>query len=377
VRFTCGVTYAEWGYVLKVLHIIDQMGLGGAQTLIEGILKGGNSDIYCYVLRINHLRAITLENMTCRNSNSCLYDIWTIPELKKIITEKNIQILHCHLLESFFMGYLLKKFFFNNIKLIYHEHGRVFSNRATYKLYLKSTYGDTDLSIAVSEATKEKLIQYTQRAEEKIRVIYNFVDFDKFNVENRKKHFNNLNLKIKKNNNDFVLGFAARIIERKGWLDLLLALKSLQIENIKLLIVGEGAESKKLQTTIEKLNLNNEVRYLGFIDDILDFYACLDCFVIPSHWEPMGLTEIEAQACGIPVIASNTKGLNEIIRDKETGLLFEPRNVKDLEEKILLMYNDKDLRKKLIKNSLVEVRKYSREYYMDELFSVYNELLSN
>ena len=141
--------------------------------------------------------------------------------------------------------------------------------------------------------------------------------------------------------------------------------------------MGEGAESKKLQFTIEKLNLNNHVQYLGFIDDILDFYACLDCFVIPSHWEPMGLTEIEAQACGIPVIASNTKGLNEIIRDKETGLLFEPRNVKDLEEKILLMYNDKDLRKKLIKNSLVEVRKYSREYYMDELFSVYNELLSN
>ena len=157
-------------------------------------------------------------------------------------------------------------------------------------------------------------------------------------------------------NNDFVLGFAARIIERKGWLDLLLAFRSLQKENIKLLIVGDGAESKKLQSTIEKLNLNNQVQYLGFIDDILDFYACLDCFVIPSHWEPMGLTEIEAQACGIPVIASNTEGLNEIIRDKETGLLFEPKNVKDLEENILRMKNDTDLRGKLIKNSLLEVK---------------------
>lgn len=91
----------------------------------------------------------------------------------------------------------------------------------------------------------------------------------------------------------------------------------------------------------------------------------------------MGLTEIEAQACGIPVIACNTEGLNEIIQDKETGLLFEPKNVKDLEEKILRMKNDTDLRSKLIKNSLLEVEKYSRAHYMDELFSVYNELLSN
>lgn len=90
----------------------------------------------------------------------------------------------------------------------------------------------------------------------------------------------------------------------------------------------------------------------------------------------MGLTEIEAQACGISVIASNSDGLNEIVLDRKTGLLFEPKNVKDLEEKIRLMKNDKDLRNELVANSLVEVRKYSREHYLDELLNVYSGLLS-
>jgi L-malate glycosyltransferase len=355
------------------------MGLGGAQTLVAGIIEGceASDDIYCYVLRRNDLRLINLRNTICRNSNSCLYDTLSIPELKRLISQKNIQILHCHLLESFFLGYLLKKLYFKHIKLIYHEHGRIFSNRTTYKLFLKLTYENTDLSIAVSKATRRKIIEYTQREEEKIKVIYNFVDLDKFNTENCNVNSNKLNHKFNIKSDDFVFGFAARIIKRKGWLDLLLAFKSIEDKNVKLLIVGDGVESQKLQSTIEKLNLNDKVYYLGYVDDILDFYSCLDCFVIPSHWEPMGLTEIEAQACGIPVIASNTEGLNEIVLDKETGLLFEPKNVKDLEEKIKLMKNDTDLRNKLITNGLLNVRRYSRERYLNELYAVYNELLSN
>ena len=195
------------------------MGLGGAQTLIAGIVKGCKLDpVYCYVLRKNHLRSINLKNTICRNSNSCLYDTFAIPELRKIISEKQIQILHCHLLESFFMGYLLKKLYFKNIKLIYHEHGRIFSNREAYKLYLKLTYEDTDLSIAVSKATKEKLIKYTQREEEKIKVIYNFVDFDNFNVENRTRHSNKLNLKFKENLRTSYLDLLPELLKEKAGL---------------------------------------------------------------------------------------------------------------------------------------------------------------
>ncbi len=91
----------------------------------------------------------------------------------------------------------------------------------------------------------------------------------------------------------------------------------------------------------------------------------------------MGLTEIEAQACGIPVIASNTEGLNEVVLDGETALLFEPENIKELEEKIRLMKNDKVLRNKLIINGLLNVKKYTREHYLDELFTVYRDLISN
>ncbi len=68
---------------MRVLHIIDQMGLGGAQTLVAGVIEGCGvlDDIYCYVLRKNDLRLINLRNTVNRNVSSCIYDIFAIPEL--------------------------------------------------------------------------------------------------------------------------------------------------------------------------------------------------------------------------------------------------------------------------------------------------------
>ncbi len=111
---------------------------------------------------------------------------------------------------------------------------------------MKLTDENVDLSIAVSKATKEKLIEYTQRDDEKIKVMYNFVDLEKFNLQNCKINSKELKTKLKITSDYFIVGFAARIIKRKGWLDLLLAFKSIENENIKLLISGVGPESRKL-----------------------------------------------------------------------------------------------------------------------------------
>ncbi len=97
----------------------------------------------------------------------------------------------------------------------------------------------------------------------------------------------------------------------------------------------------------------------------------IDCFAMPSHWEPLGITEIEAQACSIPIIASDVEGLNEVVSNKKNGLLFKPKDEKDLAEKIELMEKNKELRERLIKNGLHSVKRYSLEEYILSLEKIY------
>ena len=89
---------------------------------------------------------------------------------------------------------------------------------------------------------------------------------------------------------------------------------------------------------IKKYNLSDNILYLGYQSRMVWFYSILDIFVIPSHWEPMGLTELEAQAMRIPVIASDIVGsAYEYIKDGENGFVFSvsrPDTLKLIIEKI-------------------------------------------
>jgi len=83
---------------------------------------------------------------------------------------------------------------------------------------------------------------------------------------------------------------------------------------------------------------------------------------------------LEAQACGIPVLASNVEGLNEIIQDMETGILFEKGNFQKIAEKIELLVGNEVLKKRLINNSIANAQNYSLNEYIKNLKKIYSEL---
>lgn len=360
---------------MKVLHLIDHLGIGGAQTVVTGILTRDREQD-CFAIRNKKASAVNIDNVYCSMSKSKLkLNVLTLFKIKKLILQNNYPILHCHLFAGYLYGYLLKRLWFPAIKLIFHEHGQIFRKQKLYDSFLNYSPNKVDLFIAVSEATKRKLIENAGIPENKIKVLYNFVDLEKFSPEVLGTYDRNgQREKLGINEEDFVIGFAGRLIERKGWRELCLAMKSHENRNIKLLIAGVGLEAKKLQYMIKELDMKREVIYLGLVNDILKFYSCIDCFIIPSHWEPLGITEIEAQACGIPIIATNVEGLNEVVSDKKTGLLFKPKNEKELAEKIELIERDKDLREKLVENGLFSVKKYSLDNYLIILGGFYAEV---
>jgi len=187
---------------------------------------------------------------------------------------------------------------------------------------------------------------------EKIHVILGGVDTGMFkplyNERRRlKKLFNVENM--------FVLLSLAHLIKRKGFDDAIRALTDLQdIEDICLLIAGEGPEKPTLIKLAKVLHLKNRVRFLGFVPSniLLNVYNVADVFVAPfkilgRDMEGFPLVVQEAQACGVPVISTHTAGVPELVENGKTGFLVNMNSPREIAEKVRMLYEDRRLRKKL------------------------------
>ena len=357
----------------RVLHIIDHMGLGGAQRVLEGLISHSkNEGWFFYSLK---KCPQTHNNLFYRNSY-WKYDFFSLFELKNLIQNNDIRILHCYLKKAFIFGYLLKILCFPDIILIFHEHGKIEGYLNIW--FHNFVWKRVDLFIAVSEATRGRMMKNTNIPENRIKILFNYVNLDRFNPINIKK-FDRVSEKkrFEIENADFVVGFTGRIVKGKGWRELLLAFQSLKSKNIQLLIAGTGPEKHHLLDSVRKMNLKPQVKYIGYVDDILQFYCCIDAFIMPSHWEGLPMAALEAQACGIPVLASNVEGLNEIIKDMETGILFEKGSFQDIVENIELIFNDEKLKDRIIAKGIQNAEKFSIIEYLKNLRNLYYELCKN
>jgi len=356
---------------IKVLQIIDHLGLGGAQIVAKGIFEAFQDEaMSLYALRSTpNQMLIDNENVRIADTQN-KYDVKSFFQAAKLIKSTGAETLHCHLEKATALGILLKTTLCRKTKLIVHEHGRVFENRGCYNPMLRLFKNVVDTFIAVSHATKQKLIENAGIEPGKIAVLHNFVDVQRFQRSSKDRSSKPAE------KDSFVVGFAGRLIKRKGWEELLRAASLLKdtAPQIHFLIAGDGPDRKKLLPLMKKLDVGACVEYIGLVSDMVKFYNSLDCLVIPSLWEPMGIVAIEAQACGVPVIASDTGGLAEVVTNGENGLLFENRNVEDLVNKINLINKNKLLRRKITETAEQTVKKYSLANYTNALRSIYKEL---
>lgn len=157
----------------------------------------------------------------------------------------------------------------------------------------------------------------------------------------------------------FVLLSLGRHVKRKGFDDAIKALAHLQdIEDIRLLIVGEGPQKPTLVKLAKALHLENKVQFLGFVPSKIlpHIYNVADVFSAPfkilgRDMEGFPLVVQEAQACGVPVISTNTAGVPELIENGKTGFLVNMNSPKEIAEKVRMLYEDRRLRKKLASNA--------------------------
>jgi D-inositol-3-phosphate glycosyltransferase len=181
-----------------------------------------------------------------------------------------------------------------------------------------------------------------------------------------------------------VLLFAGRLQPFKG-LDLLLhAMTNLPNHGITRLLVvggnaGKGDELAKMNSLVKELGISNMVGFVGAVEhkNMPKFYNAADICVIPSYHESFGMVALEALASGTPVVASRVGGLATIVKDGETGYLFEERSPETLATYLCLLMSENEIRNSMAKAARQSVMKYNWSSTARRLFRVYQELLDN
>lgn len=289
--------------------------------------------------------------------------------MNSFVTVKKINpdIVHIQTIFLALSGLLIKKFL-HKPYVVYGRGSDVYFSWRFKNLISKPILKNADAVIALTEDMKREVQKIYDR---EVFVIPNGIDLERF--ENLSKEVSRKRLKIKEA--EKIIIFVGGLRPVKGVKYLIEAMKIVmdKNENTSLFIVGDGEERGYLESLVRNLNIERYVTFIGKVpnEDIPEYMVASDVFVLPSLSEGFPVTVVEAMASGLPIVATNVRGLPEIIKSGEKGFLVESKNANEIAEKVLLLLEDDVLRERISKNNREEVKKYSWENVVEKLEGVY------
>jgi N-acetyl-alpha-D-glucosaminyl L-malate synthase BshA len=209
---------------------------------------------------------------------------------------------------------------------------------ASYEPVVTFSINQSDGVTAVSNDLRKETYQFFKITND-IKVIPNFIDLEKFKKQ-KKDHFKKA---ICPNEEALVVHTSNfRPVKRIG--DVIHVFYNLHKEiPSKLLMIGDGPERTHAEVMCRELNISNDVRFLGKLEAVEEVLSVADLFLMPSEKESFGLAALEAMACEVPVISSNTGGIPELNVQGETGFLSNVGDVEDMTKKAMFILDKNNL----------------------------------
>ncbi len=327
---------------IKIIYLTTSCLIGGAEQVILTLVRDLNHNLFnIEVCTLSPKGALhdELDKLKVKNYNLGLKNWLYIPiavyRLYKLLKKEKYDILNSWLFHASVMGVFISKV----VKISHIIESRQHSD-LMYKYNLKirqslemMTANSVDGVIAVSNAAKEVLINNEKVDQNKITVIYNGINIKKFkyNVEQREQMRKAVNIEDKT-----VLSFTALLRPAKGHQYLLEAISEIknQYPNIVLLLIGDGELMNELKLIVNRMHIEQFIRFLGYRTDIPALLSATDIYVHSSVEEGFGIAIIEAMAAGLPVVATNVGGIPEIITNNKNGILIPPENPQALADAI-------------------------------------------
>ncbi|HBH46182.1 MAG: hypothetical protein A2445_05435 [Candidatus Jacksonbacteria bacterium RIFOXYC2_FULL_44_29] len=295
-------------------------------------------------------------------------------EAGRIAAEEEFDVIHAHDWLSFPAGLEAKRV--SGKPLIVHVHATEFDrtggNNCNTQVFAieQAAFEEADAIIAVSQFTKNKVIQHYGIPSEKIKVVHNAIEPRDYNVSVS-------SLQHLKQGGKKVVLFVGRITLQKGP-DVFLraARRVVDFEpNALFIIAGSGDMEAQVIREAAALGLADKVLFAGFLrgEELRQLYKLADLYVLPSVSEPFGITTLEALASGTPVIISKQSGVAEVI---DHCLKVDFWDVNEMASKIVAVLRYSELQEGLKENGSREVKKFSWRDAARKCLEVYHRLLA-
>ncbi len=314
---------------------------------------------------------------------SPLKDTLALFDLFLFLKRNPYHIVHTHNSKSGFLGRLAAQL--AGIPVIVHTvHGFAFHDQEP--LWRQSLFRNLermgshwcDKMIFISQPLIDWALREKITDKENIEKIYSGIQLDQFRpvmadvkMKNREKW--------KLNKDDLVIGIVSKLWEGKGHTTLIEAFKTLKqrLDNVKLVIVGEGDLYGELLRAVDKSGLSDSVLFTGFQMDVSEILSTFDVAVLPSFFEGMGRVLLEAMAMEKPVVASHVGGIPDLVKHQLNGLLVKPGDVAELANALEQILNDRVFSSKMGKEGRKRIQEqFSADIMVQSIDKVYQELLT-
>ncbi len=323
---------------MKILILTTHMNYGGISSYCFGLakcLREKDHRVFIASSGGNMLNQLEKHNIRHKfipiNTKSELNPLVLLSLIKLFIfvRRQKIEIIHAQTRVTQVLAYFLSRL--NSIPYVTTAHG-FFKPKQARLLF--PCWGET--VIAISEAVKRHLMIDFSVQEKRIVLIHNGIDTKKFKVNPQR---NNADIPSR------TVGIIARLSDVKGHKYLIEAMVAViqKFPRARLFIFGEGKMKYRLVRLAEKLKINEKVFFLPSVANTAEVLQEIDIFVMPSLQEGLGLSILEAQACAIPVIASEVGGIPSVIENNVTGILVPPMDSAALADAIKKIMSDKKL----------------------------------
>jgi glycosyltransferase involved in cell wall biosynthesis len=362
-----------------VSHLIGNAGLYGAERWILAFFRAANGcGIRFSLVNFTEYRRNPSDIVRAvSNLNILAHDFFTGGRFNPMAgirfglwAQKNkVKILHCHGFKADTIGLIAS--LVTRCKVITTPHGWGLEKDLKLKIYEKFDrilFYFMDKIVPLSPQIYFDLIRKKQLAN-KTRLIENAIDIIEIDSTNKP---------CQRDYNIFLIGYIGRLVEGKNLFFLLEAVKLLSIkrDRFKLLIVGDGVLRPSLEAEVIRLGIASYVQFYGFKKNALNILKSMNLLILPSLAEGIPRCVMEAMVARIPVIASDIPGNRVLINHGETGLLFDPHNIKDLLKNIIFIMDGRQDTNLMVSKAREKIeKKYSNFRMANEYLELYNSLL--
>ena len=336
---------------------------------------------YSQPVRLDHFS----ENIRYHEVNAAQYPLFDYVPYESALTSKlvdvalyeKLDILHVHYaIPHASVAYFAKQILLAkgiNLPVITTLHGTditLVGRDSSYEPVVTFAINHSDGVTAVSDSLRKDTYANLKVTRD-IEVIHNFIDLDRFNKQ-RKDHFR----KAVAPQGEKLIVHTSNFRKVKRVQDVVAVFQKVsKAVPSKLLLIGDGPERHNIEQLVREMSICSDVRFLGKQEMVEEILSICDLFIMPSETESFGLAALEAMACQVPVISSNSGGMPELNIDGVTGFMSNVGDVDDMAEKAKFILSDEARLLKFKQNALNRAKDFDINVILPRYEQYYSRII--